>query len=143
MRRIPRGRRDVKRNVLATVSDTGTAFAGPWGVSFAANLTADKETGIEEWSETMFIHMARTGKHQGEPNGRDILPPMPWFNMKDLSDADLKAIWRTCEAFRRSRIRCRSRSCRRLQQTPGQGLNCQRGIRAMIEQMSAIFSGES
>jgi len=36
--------------------------------------------------------MARTGKHQGQPNGRDILPPMPWFSMKDLSEADLKAM---------------------------------------------------
>jgi len=84
---------DAKRNMLITADGTGTAFAGPWGVSFAMNLTPDKETGIEEWSEATFIQMVRTGKHQGEPTGRDILPPMPWFNMKDLSDADLKAIW--------------------------------------------------
>jgi hypothetical protein len=62
-------------------------------VSFAANLTPDKDTGIAEWSEQMFMQMARTGKHQGQPNGRDILPPMPWFNLKDLSDADLRAMW--------------------------------------------------
>ena len=42
---------DAGRNVLVTTNDTGTAFGGPWGVSFAANLTPDKETGIEEWSE--------------------------------------------------------------------------------------------
>lgn len=41
----------------------------------------------------MFMQMARTGKHQGQLNGRDILPPMPWFSMKDLTDADLKSIW--------------------------------------------------
>ena len=35
-----------------------------------------------EWSEAAFIQIARRGKHQGQPNGRDILPPMPWFNMK-------------------------------------------------------------
>jgi hypothetical protein len=57
------------------------------------NLTPDKETGIAEWSEQMFIQVARTGKHQGQPNGRDILPPMPWFNLKDLKDSDLKAMW--------------------------------------------------
>jgi hypothetical protein len=84
---------DAKRNVLLIADNMGTAFAGPWGVSFAANLTPDKETGIEEWSEATFIQIVRTGKHQGQPNGRGILPPMPWFNMKDLSDADLKAIW--------------------------------------------------
>jgi mono/diheme cytochrome c family protein len=45
---------DAKRNVLVTVNDMGTAWAGPWGVSFASNLTPDKETGIEEWSEATF-----------------------------------------------------------------------------------------
>lgn len=70
-----------------------TAWAGPWGVSFAANLTPDKETGIGEWSEKMFIQMMRTGKHQGQPNGRDILPPMPWQWYRHASDADLKAVW--------------------------------------------------
>ena len=84
---------DSKRNVLVTTNDMLTAWAGPWGVSFAINLTPDKETGIGEWSEATFIQMARTGKHQGQPNGRDVLPPMPWFNMKDLSETDLKAIW--------------------------------------------------
>jgi hypothetical protein len=85
---------DIKqRNVTAATNASFTAWAGPWGVSFAMNLTPDKETGIGEWSEASFIQMARTGKHQGQPNGRDILPPMPWFSMKDLSDADLKAIW--------------------------------------------------
>jgi hypothetical protein len=82
-----------QRNVFATTNEMLTAWAGPWGVSFATNLTPDKETGLQEWSEAAFIQMARTGKHQGQPNGRDILPPMPWFNMKDLTEADLKAIW--------------------------------------------------
>src|SRR3989442_4322510 len=85
---------DVKQKGAAAVTNSSlTAWAGPWGVSFATNLTPDKATGMGEWSEAMFIQMARTGKHQGQPNGRDILPPMPWFNMKDLTDADLKAIW--------------------------------------------------
>jgi hypothetical protein len=70
-----------------------TAWAGPWGVSFAINLTPDKETGIGEWTEATFIQAMRTGKHQGQPNARDILPPMPWFNLKDLKEEDFKAIW--------------------------------------------------
>jgi len=82
-----------KKGVVAATNGSLTAWAGPWGVSFAINLTPDKATGIGEWSEAMFIQAARTGKHQGQPNGRGILPPMPWFNMKDLTDADLKAIW--------------------------------------------------
>jgi hypothetical protein len=85
---------DIERKgVVAATNSSLTAWAGPWGVSFAINLTPDKTTGIGEWSEENFIQMARTGKHQGQPNGRDILPPMPWFNMKDLTDADLKAMW--------------------------------------------------
>ena len=41
----------------------------------------------------MFIQARRTGKHQGQPGGRDILPPMPWFNYKQASEEDLKAMW--------------------------------------------------
>jgi hypothetical protein len=86
--------KDMKeKGVAAATNPSLTAWAGPWGVSFAMNLTPDKETGIAEWSEQMFIQVARTGKHQGQPNGRDILPPMPWFNLKEVKDADLKAIW--------------------------------------------------
>ena len=40
---------------LATVAATNTAFAGPWGVSFTANLTPDKETGLGDWTEEQFI----------------------------------------------------------------------------------------
>jgi mono/diheme cytochrome c family protein len=85
---------DMKqKGVAAATNGMLTAWAGPWGVSFATNLTADKETGIGEWTEEMFIKAMRTGKHQGQPNGRDILPPMPWFNLNELSDSDLAAIW--------------------------------------------------
>ena len=42
---------------------TNTAFAGPWGVSYAMNLTPDELTGIGIWSEEMFIKTLRTGKH--------------------------------------------------------------------------------
>jgi hypothetical protein len=82
-----------QRNAAGVVNPMLTAWAGPWGVSFATNLTPDKATGIGEWSETTFIQAMRTGKHQGQPNGRDILPPMPWFNLKDTKEDDLKAIF--------------------------------------------------
>lgn len=76
---------------IATVSATNTAWAGPWGVSFTANLTPDKETGLGDWTEEQFISAMRTGKHQGK--GRAILPPMPWFMLGDLVDEELKAVW--------------------------------------------------
>ena len=68
-----------------------TAAVGPWGVSYAANLTPDKETGIGAWPEEMFIKAMRTGKHLG--SGRDILPPMPWPALAQATDEDLKAIF--------------------------------------------------
>jgi hypothetical protein len=68
-----------------------SSWAGPWGISFAANLTPDVETGIGSWTEEMFIRTIRTGKHLGE--GRPILPPMPWENFSRLDDEDLKSIF--------------------------------------------------
>ena len=34
---------------------TGTAYSGPWGVSYAANLTPDQNTGLGIWTEEMFV----------------------------------------------------------------------------------------
>ena len=68
-----------------------TAWSGPWGISYTANMTPDPETGIGAWSEENFVQAIRTGKHLGA--GRDILPPMPWPMYRNLSDEDLKAIF--------------------------------------------------
>ena len=71
----------------------GTAWSGPWGVSFAANLTPDKDTGITSgvWTEALFVKALQSGKHMG--TARDILPPMPWNWYGQLSEDDLKAIY--------------------------------------------------
>ncbi len=68
-----------------------TAWAGPWGISYAANVTPDKNTGLGIWTEAMFISVMRTGKHMG--SGRPILPPMPWPASASLSDDDLQAVF--------------------------------------------------
>ena len=75
------------------VSEDLTAWSGPWGVSFPANLTPDTLTGLRSgvWTEALSIKALRTGKHMG--TARDILPPMPWNFYGQLSDEDLKAIW--------------------------------------------------
>ena len=70
---------------------TNTAFAGPWGVSYARNLTPERLTGIGIWDEAMFKKTLRTGKHWGV--GRPILPPMPWQNLARATDDDLSAIY--------------------------------------------------
>lgn len=68
-----------------------TAWIGPWGISYTANLTPDKETGLGNWTVDRFIKALRTGKHLGE--GRPILPPMPWQGIGKTSDQDLKDIF--------------------------------------------------
>ena len=75
----------------ALATNDMTAWAGLWGVSFASNLTPDKNTGLGSWTEAAFIKSMRTGKHKGVL--REILPPMPWQNLAKLSDDDLKAIF--------------------------------------------------
>ncbi len=68
-----------------------TAWAGPWGVSFAANLTPDPKTGLGNWTEEDFMKALRSGKHMG--TGRDILPPMPWPLIGQMKDDDLRSIF--------------------------------------------------
>jgi mono/diheme cytochrome c family protein len=76
---------------IMSATATNTAWAGPWGTSFTANLTPDPETGLGQWTEQQFIDTLRTGRRQGR--GREILPPMPWPAFKNFNDADLKAIF--------------------------------------------------
>lgn len=72
-------------------SPTNTAWAGPWGVSFTANLTPDRETGLGAWTADEFVAAIRSGRHQGR--GRPILPPMPAPVYANMVDADLQAIF--------------------------------------------------
>ena len=76
---------------IASVAATMTAWSGPWGTSFTANLTPDKETGTGQWTEQQFVDTIRSGRHLGR--GREILPPMPWPAIRNMTDADLKAIF--------------------------------------------------
>lgn len=76
---------------VMTVAGTNTAMAGPWGVSFTANLTSDPETGIGKWSLRNFKDTIRTGRHFGR--GRQILPPMPWAVYRNWTDEDLAAVF--------------------------------------------------
>ena len=68
-----------------------TTWAGPWGISFTANLTPDPGTGIGAWTEEMFLNTLKKGKHLG--TGRDLLPPMPWQPIGQMTDQDLKDIF--------------------------------------------------
>jgi len=75
------------------ISPDLTAFVGPWGISYTANLTPDSTTGIGAWTDDVFIQTIRTGKHLGHEGGRPILPPMPWNFIAKCTDEDLKAMF--------------------------------------------------
>jgi len=65
---------------------------GPWGVSYAANITSDA-TGIGNWTEDQFKTALREGKSKGLKSGRPLLPPMPWPATAHLTDEDIRAIF--------------------------------------------------
>jgi len=76
---------------VATGSWDQTAWAGPWGISYATNLTPDENTGIGSWSEDTFVKALKSGRHMGV--ARPILPPMPWTSLRYLSDTDLRSMY--------------------------------------------------
>ena len=82
---------------------TNTAFAGPWGVSFTANLTPDKETGLGNWTYDMFIQTMKTRRHQGK--GRPLLPPMPAQIIAAATEEDSRAIFAYLQSLKPVRNR--------------------------------------
>ncbi len=54
-------------------------FRGPWGTSYPANLRLT----IASMTEDQWVQFARAPR----------LPPMPWFNLRDMSDEDLRSIY--------------------------------------------------
>ncbi len=55
-------------------------FQGPWGTTYPANLRLT----LDRMSEAQWIARARS----------EMRPPMPWFALRDMSDDDLKSIYR-------------------------------------------------
>jgi hypothetical protein len=76
---------------LAATNDL-TAWIGPWGYSFSANLTPDS-TGIGNWTKDQFINALRNSKFKGLDNERPLMPPMPVNSYKNLTDAELSAVF--------------------------------------------------
>ena len=91
---------DVLSGKFYQMSPGINAFAGPWGVSFAANLTPDSATGIGTWTADIFKRAIRSGKHMGVETGRPILPPMPWYEIAKATDEDLEAIYAYLRSIR-------------------------------------------
>jgi mono/diheme cytochrome c family protein len=76
--------------IVAAVA-TNTAWSGPWGISYTANLTPDAETGIGKWTLRNFVETIRNGRHMGR--GRPVLPPMPVQVYRNWTDADFEAVY--------------------------------------------------
>ena len=69
-----------------------TSAIGPWGISFAGNLTSTRP-GIGNWPEENFKRALKEGKYKGLVGSRSLLPPMPWTNFVSIKDEDVKAIF--------------------------------------------------
>jgi hypothetical protein len=74
------------------VTQTFTAWTGPWGTTFAANLTPDS-TGLGSWKEEQFIKALKEKKWMGLDNTRPLMPPMSMMPVTLSSDDELKAIF--------------------------------------------------
>jgi mono/diheme cytochrome c family protein len=55
-------------------------WRGPWGTTYPANLRLI----AQNQTEAQWLKRARS----------ELRPPMPWFNLRDMSDADVRAIYR-------------------------------------------------
>ena len=71
------------------LSGSELGWTGPWGTSYAANLTPDPSTGIGSYSEDDIVTALRQGHKK---SGAAILPPMPWPNYAHLTDEDAYAV---------------------------------------------------
>jgi mono/diheme cytochrome c family protein len=71
------------------LSGSELGWQGPWGVTYARNLTSDEETGLGKWTEEDIVQTIRTGKRK---DGSPILPPMPWPDFARMTDEDLHAL---------------------------------------------------
>jgi mono/diheme cytochrome c family protein len=81
---LPPGRPDTTR-----LGAGGLPFHGPWGVSYAANLTPDPETGLGGWKDGEIIAAMYGARRSG---GR-VLPPMPTQHYaQGIAEGDLRAI---------------------------------------------------
>lgn len=69
-----------------------TAWNGPWGHSYSANLTPDS-TGLGGWTEEQFLTCLSKGLFKGVEGSRPLMPPMPAESVKNYSQDEMKAIF--------------------------------------------------
>lgn len=62
------------------LGDPNVGFRGPWGTTYATNLRLS----LSKMSEAQWIRYAKNLK---------VRPPMPWFNLNQWTEADLRAFY--------------------------------------------------
>lgn len=62
------------------LTGNSVGFQGPWGTTYPANLRLL----VQSLSEAEWMKRARA----------EMRPPMPWFSLRDMSDTDLRAMYR-------------------------------------------------
>ena len=68
-----------KVDEAAWLTGDGLGWRGPWGTTYAANL----RLGVKNMTADQFMMLARS----------PLRPPMPWFNLRDMEDSDVTAIY--------------------------------------------------
>jgi hypothetical protein len=89
----PDDARHLAGHVTGTPVPSNTSFKDfhTGAVTYARNLTPDRETGLGGWTKEEFRLALREGIARG---GRPLRRPMPWERFRKLfSDADVDAIW--------------------------------------------------
>jgi mono/diheme cytochrome c family protein len=71
------------------LSGSELGWVGPWGTTYARNLTPDMESGIGRWSADDIVKTIRTGQRA---DGTIVQPPMPWPMYTNLTDDDAYSI---------------------------------------------------
>ncbi len=69
----------------AWLSGSAVGFQGPWGTTYPVNLRLY----MQSISESRWLQRAR----------QPMRPPMPWFNLKAMTDTDLGAIYHYVRAL--------------------------------------------
>lgn len=67
------------------LTGSSVGFKGPWGVSYPSNLRLT----VQRITEDQWVSLARAQR----------LPPMPWFALRDMTDEDVRALYRFIRAL--------------------------------------------
>ena len=67
----------IPEGLWLTGDDLG--WRGPWGTTYASNLRLV----VKDMTAAQFVQLARS----------PLRPPMPWFNLRDMKDKDVRAIY--------------------------------------------------